>query len=256
MKGHDTTRRSRTARTSFLAGLAAFAAPATVWASNTAASSTLADPATGWNHLWHHVLVDLMVIGVAFSLAAVYMLIKYRAKSPTDVGQAPKLSTAQVLAWTLIPAAIFMADDFFLAAKGWVLWNTQRTVPQGALEVRLTAQQFYWEFDYGNGLVTTNELKVPVGQPVVLRMTATDVIHSFFIPDFRVKEDVMPGRKTYLWFVAREPGKTLATCTEFCGVGHSQMPATIEAVPPVEFDAWLKSNSKTRQVSALPDQSN
>jgi len=228
-----------------VAGLALLAAPAAALASGAAAPAQgLRTHTSEWNHLWGHVLIDLLVIGVFFGVAAIYMLWKYRANKPEDVGFAPKLTKAQVIGWILIPSALFMADDFFLAAKGWALWNTQRTVPAGALEVKLTAQQFYWEFEYPNGLVTTNELKVPVGRPVVMRMTATDVIHSFFIPDFRVKEDVMPGRKTYLWFVAEKPGKTLATCTEYCGVGHSQMPATIEAVAPADFESWLKSNGK------------
>jgi cytochrome c oxidase subunit 2 len=241
-------------------GLAGLAAPAVALASGGAAApGALANPTDGWNHLWGHVLTDLLVIGTVFSLAAIYMLVKFRAKNPDDVGSGPKLTAAQAIGWALIPAAIFMADDFFLAAKGWVLWNTQRTVPAGALEIRVTGYQWYWEFDYGNGIVIDSrdgesaKVKVPVGKPVVFRMTGADVIHSMFIPEFRVKEDALPGRKTYIWFVAQKPGVTKATCTEFCGINHSQMPAYIEAVAPDAFDTWFKSQGKSASASQNPN---
>lgn len=212
------------------------------WNSPALAAYTGPDPAKGWDVLWSHVLIDLLAIGVVFSLAAIYMLVKYRAKSPDDVGNAPKFTKAQALAWALIPAAIFMADDFYLSANGWSLWNVYRRVPENALEVKVVGHQWYWDFDYGNGVVT-NELKVPVGRPVVLRMTADDVIHSFFMPAYRVKEDVMPGRVTYLWFLPTKPGTEVATCTEFCGTSHSQMFTTVVAVPPEQFAAWMDERS-------------
>ncbi|MEI6559845.1 MAG: hypothetical protein WCO00_15685 [Rhodospirillaceae bacterium] len=239
-------------RASVVVASAMMAAPATGWAySESAAAAAAPDPAADWNHLWAHVLTDITVIGTVFAIAAVYMLIKFRATSPEAVGSLPKLTRAQMIAWALIPAAVFMADDFFLSAKGWVLWNTQRSVPAGALEIRLTGNQWYWEFDYGNGLVVDSrdegelgKVLVPVGRPVVMRMTSVDVNHSFFVPAFRIKEDVLPGRKTYIWFVAKQAGDILATCTEFCGINHSQMPAHIKAVAPAEFDAWFKSKGK------------
>jgi len=231
-----------------VSALAVLMAPVVASASGgAAAAGGFSSPATGWNELWHHVLVDLLVIGGIFAIAAVYMLWKYQAKNPGDVGTARPLTAAQALGFALIPSAIFMADDFFLAAKGWVLWNTQRTVPADAIEVKLTAQMYSWEFDYGNGLVVNSveaPIMVPVGRPVVMRMTSNDVIHSFFIPEFRIKEDVMPGRKTYLWFKAPAAGEYLATCTEYCGAGHSQMPAKIQAVEPAAFDAWVASKGK------------
>ena len=222
---------------SLFAALAALAAPAAALASD----GKLPDPAADWNHLFGHVMVDILIIGVVFGGWAAYMLVKYRATAPGQIGQGPKLSVAQAIGLAVIPAVVFMADDFFLAANGWVLFKNQRTVPVGALEIQVTANQFYWDFDYGNGVTATNEIKVPVGTPVVLRMTSNDVIHSFFIPDFRIKEEVVPGRKTYEWFIAEKPGRTLATCAEYCGMGHPQMPAFIEAVPKADYDAWVAS---------------
>jgi cytochrome c oxidase subunit 2 len=234
-----------------------FSIPGIVLGSLTAAAEgrgtgQLVNPTDQWNHLFQHVLIDITIIGVVFGVAAAVMLWKYRARDPNTIGRGPRLTTAQAVGMAAIPAVVFMADDFFIAANGWALFNLQRSVPAGALEVKVTGSQFYWEFDYGNGLTTTNEMKVPVGKPVVLRLSSTDVIHSFFIPDFRIKEDAVPGRKTYLWFVAPKVGTTLATCAEFCGVGHPVMPANIEAVPPAEFEAWLASKGKVASSAQTP----
>ncbi len=200
----------------------------------------IADPAHGWDVLWEHVLIDLFAIGAVFAVAAAYWLIKYKADSPTAVGTGPTLSRAQMFGWALIPAFIFMADDFYLAANGWTLWNTYRTVPKDALEVKVTASMWQWNFEYDNG-ATSDVLKVPAGRPVVLRMTSEDVVHSFFLPKHRVKEDVMPGRVTYLWFYPKEAGKTYVTCTEFCGAQHAEMSADVEELPAAEFNSWLAS---------------
>lgn len=195
-------------------------------------------PTTAWNHTWDEVLWDLWIIGGVFAVGAVYLLIRYRAKSPGAVGTARPLSLDMALAWALIPAAIFMADDFLLAAKGWTLWNIQRQVPPNATEVKVTGGQWYFEFDYGDG-VKASELVVPVGQPVVLRMTSNDVIHSFGLTDYRLKEDLMPGRITYLWFYPDKPLNTLVTCVEFCGNSHAEMNSPVRALAKADYDAWF-----------------
>jgi len=204
-----------------------------------AAAGDIPDNRAGWDHLWFELLVDISIIGVVFFVAAVYMLIKYKATSPDQVGSGPKLTTANAIGWALIPAAIFMADDFYLSAKGWTLWEHQRNVPEGAMEIKVTGNQWFWEFEYDDG-TETEELKVPVGTPVVLRMTSNDVIHSFGLPYYRVTEDVMPGRITYIWFNPVEAVQTVVTCREFCGTNHAEMYTAVEALPQEEFDAWLK----------------
>lgn len=202
------------------------------------APGDIPDTRVDWDELWYEVLVDITVIGVIFIVAAIYMLIRFKASSPDQVGTAKPLSTANAIGWALIPTALFMADDFYLAAKGWTVWDHQRTVPENAMEVKVTGYQWYWEFEYEDG-TTTDELKVPVGTPVVLRMTSDDVIHSFGIPYYRLTEDVMPGRITYIWFNPVEEVETLVTCREFCGNSHSEMYTAVEAVAPAEFEKWL-----------------
>ncbi|MEE8393329.1 MAG: cytochrome c oxidase subunit II [Rhodospirillales bacterium] len=216
----------------FMAGVLLASLPAL------AGEGEIPNPAAGWDALWNEVMIDLLAIGAIFGIAAAYMLIKYRAKSPTDVGSGPKLSKAQAVGWALIPVAIFLADDFYLGANGWSLWNDYRRIPENAMEVKVTGYQWYWEFEYENGVVT-DELTVPVGRPVVLRMTSEDVIHSFGMPKYRVTEDLMPGRITYIWFNPVEAGETVATCREFCGLAHANMYTTVIALPPVEFEEWM-----------------
>ncbi|MBF0426451.1 MAG: hypothetical protein HQL66_11610 [Magnetococcales bacterium] len=210
------------------------------------------DPAKEWDHLWHELLIDIGIMGGIFAVLAAYWIYKYQAKSPDDIGTAPRsLSRAQMWAWAMVPAFIFMADDFFLAAKGWTVWNIYRTVPPNALEVKVTASMWNWEFEYADGTKSTyyvdakegDGLVVPAGRPVVLRMTSLDVIHSFGLVKHRLKEDVMPGRITYIWFLPKEPEKTFVTCVEYCGTNHANMYAPVVAVPPAEFEQWLKKKA-------------
>lgn len=221
-----------------------------------AASGHIPNPTEAWNHTWDEVLWDLWIIGGIFAVVAVYLLIRYRARSPGAVGTALPLNLDKALAWSLVPAALFMADDFLLAAKGWSLWNIQREVPAGAMEVKVTGNQWFFEYDYGDG-ITDSELVVPVGQPVVLRMTSNDVIHSFGLTEYRLKEDIMPGRITHLWFYPDKPLETSVVCVEFCGDAHSQMNNLVKAMPKAEYDTWLaakleKKKKRTERKAAPP----
>lgn len=204
----------------------------------------IADVPGGWNHLFKEMLIDITVIGIIFSLITIYLLIRYRRKHKGQNGKPARLSTPAAIAWALIPVFIFLADDFYLAAEGWSLWNDIRRVPENAYEVKVEARMWSWHFTYPDGVETFNELRVPVGTPVVVRMTSADVIHSFFIPDFKVKEDVMPGRITYVWFYPKEAREYLITCAEYCGVMHSGMKGTIIAMPKDEFNKWFETEKK------------
>ncbi|GAB0056645.1 Cytochrome c oxidase subunit II [Candidatus Magnetaquicoccaceae bacterium FCR-1] len=211
------------------------------------AKGGIPDPAASWNHLWHDVLLDLFIIGIIFLSAGLYWVWKYRADRPNQLGTAPKFDKITLIGLAVVPSFLFMADDFYLAAKGWTVWNEYRDVPRNAMEVKVTGSMWNWNFEYDNGvsssfMVDSKEgdgLVVPVGKPVVLRMTSTDVVHSFFLPEYRVKEDLMPGRVTYLWFNPVKAGETIATCAEYCGNRHSFMWTKVKMVPQAEFDAWV-----------------
>lgn len=208
------------------------------------AAEAIRDPAAGWDRLWFEVLVDITVLGVAFALVTAWFILRYRRRNPNEVGRAEKLTAAAAVGWTVIPMFIFMADDFFLAANGWQLWNTYRQVPADRLEIKLESGMYSWDYTYPNGVQTQNVLKVPAGKPVLLRMTSRDTIHSHFIPDFRVKEDSMPGRVTYLWFYPQKPGEHIVTCAEYCGIMHSYMVGKVVVVPEAEFTAWYTQEEK------------
>jgi len=198
----------------------------------------------GWTHLFNEMLIDITVIGIIFAAITIYFLIRYRRRYAGQEGKPPKLSVAQAIGWALIPAFIFMADDLYLAAEGWTLYNDYRTVPENAYEIKLEGAMWSWNFKYPEGVEAINELRVPAGRPILVRMTSRDVVHSFFLPDFKVKEDLMPGRVTYLWFYPKEPGEHLITCAEYCGVIHSSMRGTIIAMPQDEFNKWIEAEKK------------
>lgn len=208
------------------------------------------DPAAGWDVLWVSILWDITVIGVIFSIAAIWMIWKYRTKDEDAVGSAPKMSKATAMAWVIIPSSLFLATDFFMSAKGWALWNDYRRIPDEAKEIRVTAYQWYWEFDYGDE-VTSEELVVAKDQPVVLRMVSEDVLHSFYIPEYRVKEDVMPGRVTYVWFNPKNTGEFVQTCTEYCGTAHAEMYTNVRVLEQDEYDAWYQQTKEDAKAETL-----
>lgn len=225
------------------------------------AVTEIKDPAAGWDHLWREVIIDITIIGVLFAIITAWLLWRYRHRPGNETGHAPKLSAAAAVAWVVIPTFVFLSDDLFIAANGWQLWNTYREVPADRLEIQLETGMYSFDYTYPNGLRTQNELKVPAGKPVLLRMTSRDTLHNHFIPDFRVKEDSMPGRVTYLWFLPKEAGKEhVVTCAAYCGVMHSYMSSKIVVLSPEDYKAWYEqegaklSSAKTavEQTKAKP----
>lgn len=233
------------------AGLAALAVAGPALAEKYIPSTDrIVDPAAGWDHLWSEVLLDITLMGILFAVILAYLIWTYRRRAGVEGGGAPQLTTGAAIAWAVIPAFIFLADDLYIAANGWALWNVQRTVPADRLEVKLESGMYSWDYTYPNGVRTQNELKVPAGKPVLLRMTSRDTIHNHYLPDFKVKEDSMPGRITYLWFYPQKPGKHLVTCNEYCGISHSYMSGQVVVLPPAEYNAWYEQEgSKLKQAA-------
>lgn len=209
------------------------------------------DPAAGWDSLWGTVLEDITVMGILFAIVCAWLILKYRRRPGVEGGGAHPLTHGGAIAWLLIPTFVFLADDMFVAARGWQLWVDQRTVPAERLEIQLMSGMYSWDYTYPNGVTAQSELKVPVGKPVLLRMTSRDVIHNHYLPDFRIKEDSMPGRITYLWFYPKTVGTHLVTCNEYCGVGHSMMSGQVIVLPTEEYNAWYEAEgAKLKQAAA------
>lgn len=234
-------------------GLTTLWLAAPVWAAaGGTEAAALRDPARDWDKLWHEVIVDITIIGILFAIVTAWFIWQARRRPGNEVGASPKLSPASAVGWVVIPVFVFLSIDLYTAANGWVLWNTYRDVPANRLEVKLESGMYSWDYTYPNGVRTQNELIVPAGTPVVLRMTSRDTLHSHYIPDFRVKEDSMPGRITYLWFNPVKPGEHVVTCAEFCGVMHGYMAGRVIVKAPEEYAAWMK-NEETRLAAAAPE---
>jgi cytochrome c oxidase subunit 2 len=205
-------------------------------------AETIPDPREGWDELWRELMIDIIIIGVIFAAVTIYLLIRYRRRHPDEVGNARELSPLAAFGWVIIPAFVFMADDLFLAAKSFDLWNKYRNVPPNPLVIDAEGYMWGWDFMYQEGITTTNELRVPAGRHIKIRLTSRDVVHSFFIPDYRVKWDSVPGKENYLWFYPKNTGEHIITCTEFCGALHSNMFGKVIAMPEDEFNRWIEEN--------------
>jgi cytochrome c oxidase subunit 2 len=165
----------------------------------------------------------------------ILFLVKYNSKRHPQ-GEEVKESMALEITWTIIPTVLVLLMFYF----GWVDFEYLRHPPPDAMPVNVIARQWSWLFIYENGK-QSGVLKVPINKPVKLIMTSKDVIHSLFIPAFRIKEDCVPGMKTHLWFNANELGSYDIFCTEYCGVGHSHMLSKVIVMPVGDFDSWYRA---------------
>ena len=176
---------------------------------------------------------------VLITLAFIYFAFLFRRKKDQEEGSAAQSHNLYLeILWSFIPFVIFMLAFVW----GWLLYKDVRTAPADSLEIQVYGQKWSWEFVYKNGRKTTNELFVPVNRPVKLIMTSRDVIHSFYIPTFKIKQDVVPGIYTYLWFSANHEGKFQVFCAELCGSGHSIMGAGLNVVSQSAWENWLKND--------------
>jgi len=169
------------------------------------------------------------------AILVVVFAVKFHRKHDAEVGEAIHGSLALEMLWTIIPLGITMVM-FVWGAQ--VFFHMTRP-PKGAMEIFIVGKQWMWKAEHMDGAREINELHVPIGQPVKLIMGSEDVIHSFFIPDFRVKADVVPGRLNTMWFTATKPGRYHLFCTQYCGTKHSAMIGWVTAMEPSEYQAWL-----------------
>ncbi|MGE0130588.1 MAG: cytochrome c oxidase subunit II [Blastocatellales bacterium] len=168
-----------------------------------------------------------------------YFVIKYRRRSPGEIPPKTIPSIPLEVAWIGIPFLICMV----IFVWGASLYYWVYSAPKEAMEIYVTAKQWMWRFQHAGGQREINELHVPLGRRVKLTMTSEDVIHSFFVPAFRVKADVLPGQGRYrtVWFEPTKPGRYHLFCAEYCGTNHSGMIGWVEVMRPEEFQTWLNS---------------
>jgi cytochrome c oxidase subunit 2 len=187
-----------------------------------------------WLHLFVISVTILSAIGV-FAVV-VFFFARYSRKSDTDL-------TPRVVANTtheLMLAGSILALFLLWWVIGFRQYIALREPPADATTVYVSAKQWMWKFSYTDGRVANDVLTVPVGKPIKLVMGSRDVIHSLYIPAFRIKQDVIPGRYTTMWFEAKQPGAYPIMCAEYCGLSHSKMSGVVVALSPTDYATWLR----------------
>jgi cytochrome c oxidase subunit 2 len=180
-----------------------------------------------------------VVFGGLIVCLLMYFAVKYRRR--TELEQ-PVLIHGDVrleLLWTFIPLALTMT----MFAWGASLYVTMSSPPEAALQIHVVGKQWMWKFQHPEGPREINELHVPVGQPVQLVMTSEDVIHSVYVPAFRIKMDAVPGRYTTTWFEATKTGAFHLFCAEYCGTSHAGMIGRVVVMSPAEYAQWLSGGA-------------
>lgn len=189
--------------------------------------------------LFWFVHISSLVLTIGILIAIAYFIYKFRRKSENDVTPVITHNNKLEVTWSVIPLVLCL----IIFGWGYQTYVNMITSPDDAYEVNVSAQKWLWNFTYENGARSTGELHVPAGRPIKLIMSSNDVIHSFFVPDYRIKQDVVPGRYTETWFQVPEPGESIIFCTEYCGTGHSDMYGKVVVHEQQDFENWLANNA-------------
>jgi cytochrome c oxidase subunit II len=186
------------------------------------------------------ILISLFFIAVVF-LPILFFCIKYRRGSPADRSNPSTGSNLIEFGWTMVPTLMGLG----LFAWGAVDYFQIERRPANAIDVQVVGKQWMWKLQHAEGKREINELHVPVDQTVALTLISQDVIHSFFVPAFRVKQDVVPGKYTSEWFKATRTGEYHIFCSQYCGTQHAQMTGRVVVMQPQAYERWLKSGEQT-----------
>jgi cytochrome c oxidase subunit II len=199
----------------------------------------------------HAAAIDHIFYGLSAISAAIVLLVfalvvgfsfRYYRGSKAKRGKLPNfLRNEFEIGWTVATLFLFLFI-FWWAASAQL---SALTPPEHALQIHVVAKQWMWKVQQPSGVQEINEIHAPSGEPVVLTMTSEDAIHSLFLPALRIKQDVLPGRYTYLWFTADKPGTYMLECAEFCGTAHSRMTGRIVIMAPAAYAQWTAAQPQT-----------
>ena len=187
------------------------------------------------DRLHFFVILTTFVMSTAVGLTTIVFFIRYRRRSETQTTPHIEPPTWMEALFVGVPLSFFILW-FFLGYREFV---RQQTPPADSMDVYVMGKKWMWKFAYPDGPNAINVLRVPAGRNVRLLMTSRDVIHSFYVPEFRIKQDVLPGRYTQTWFNATTPGRYQILCAEYCGAGHSIMRGEVIVLKPQDFEDWL-----------------
>lgn len=186
-------------------------------------------------------IAALLLVGITATM--IWFIIRYHRRRHPQAAPSPRSSIWLETVWTLVPTLIVLSMFWY----GWNGYLALVNVPADALKIDVSARQWSWTFTYANGK-TSDRLVVPAGKAVRLAITSEDVLHSLYIPAFRVKKDAVPGITTYVWFRATEPATHDLFCAEYCGVAHSAMITTVEVLREPEFERWLSQTAEPAEM--------
>jgi len=192
-------------------------------------------PVQGVDQAFWYILGVSIFLLFSITVVMVYFAVRYR-RSKNPVASDIRDNYLLEIIWTIVPTIIALSMFYI----GWTSYIGLRDVPENALEIDVAGQMYSWLFIYENDKETENELVVPLGEAIKLNVTSLDVVHSLYIPAFRIKIDAVKGMDTYVWFYADKIGEYDIQCTEYCGVGHSSMLAKLRIVPKAEYRKWLE----------------
>jgi cytochrome c oxidase subunit 2 len=190
------------------------------------------------------VMVTVLTVGIFIALIAI--AVKYRRKEGEERLSHPLHNVMLEITWTVIPTIVVIG---LFAWATW-LYADYMNEPEGGLEIDVVGKQWMWKIQHPNGVREVNTLHVPVGRPVVLTLASQDVLHDFYIPAFRVKQDAIPGRFTKMWFEATKTGTFHLFCAEYCGTEHSKMIGTVTVMEETEYAEWLQGGPKKSPIEA------
>lgn len=209
-----------------------------------------ADPQHASNFVAGVDLAFMIILGISIifliglTILMIVFIYKYRRdKHPKAIQN--EGSTKLEVIWTAIPLVLVLVMFYF----GWMGWKPMKNPPDEAMHVKAIARMWQFQFQYENGK-TTDTLYVPINEPVILDLVALDVLHSLYIPAFRVKEDMVPGQEKFMWFIPGTEGEFDLFCTEYCGLEHSYMFTAVNVMPKADFESWI---ADTTAVAAVVD---
>jgi cytochrome c oxidase subunit 2 len=203
------------------------------------AASSIAE---GVDHLYFALTFITLFFTIGIFSTIFFFMVKYRRRTDDETPGETEENLPLELAWTIIPTLICVG--LFLWASSLYFENSRP--PSASTEIFVIGKQWMWHIQHPEGVREINELHVPVGVPVQLTMTSEDVIHDFYIPAFRVKKDVIPGRYSTLWFQATKVGTYHLFCAQYCGADHAEMLGWVYVMSPADYEAWLSSGTPSQ----------
>lgn len=196
-----------------------------------------------WDVLFYFLVAVSAIFFIFIIGTLAWFVYKYRERDPNQaVGNVIHNQKLEFV-WVFLPTVLVL----FIFAWGWVVYDRLKTAPVSAYDIKVIGKQWLWQFQYENGHNTIGELTVPEKIPIRLLMTSEDVIHAFFVPDFRIKSDVVPGLYTTVWFQAKNVGEHDIYCTQYCGTSHAKMLGKVKVVSLEDWEKFKKASSGPKE---------